>query len=101
MSFVKKIEVKYHPSPRLRKETHFGAPANEADAPGYALPGFSNSGLPEVEADAIKANPSDFAADFFGEHSSPVAVARQAEPLTGLLKGSSHQAHTAARSAQA
>ena len=103
MSFLKKIEVKHLPSPRSRAKTHFGAPVNDSDASGYAMPGFSMT-----EAGASNANASDFAADFFAEHSSPVAVDMPAQALTRfqattrLLKSSSRpQAPTAARSAQA
>jgi hypothetical protein len=97
MSFASKSDIKYHPSARLRENAHFGASVSHPDTSGYAMPRFSIT-----EAAAIQASQSEFAADFFAEHSSSVEVDMPAESLTGQLNGSSRpQAPTAARSAQA
>jgi|HubBroStandDraft_1064217.scaffolds.fasta_scaffold30591_3 hypothetical protein len=101
MSFAKKSDVKYHPSPRVRATAYFCVSVNDPDPSGYAMPGSVIS-----EVDAIQADPSDFAADFFAEHSSPAAVDTPAEPLTGakncpMCRSVRQLAPTAARSAQA
>ena len=65
MSLIKQSDVKNHLSPRYRTKIHLCQPVSQPDATGYSV----------GEPDIIKANPSNFAADFVAEHSSPGVAA--------------------------
>lgn len=76
MSLIKKSDVKNHLSPRYRTKIHLCQPVSQPDATGYSV----------AEPDIIRANQSNFAADFVAEHSSPGVAATPG----GHLPGSFH-----------
>ncbi|MGB8261046.1 MAG: hypothetical protein WCE75_11875 [Terracidiphilus sp.] len=73
MSLVKKSDVKNHLSPRFRKEIHLNQPESQPDATGFSV----------AEPAAVQAEPTEFARDFQGEHSSAGAFVPPPDPMNG------------------
>ena len=76
MSLIKKSDAENHLSPQVCSKIHLCEPVSQPDATGYSV----------AEPDIIKANPSNFTADFVAEHSS----LRVAATPGGHLPGSFH-----------
>ena len=87
MSLVKKSEIKNYLSPLFRTEIHLCLPASQPEATGCSA----------TRPDAIKANSSNFAEDFFREHTSSIAAVTAANLVTGSIH---RQSPTVSKSAQ-
>jgi len=87
MSPLKRSDVKNHLHPPFLTKIHLVESESQPDATGYSV----------AEADAIEANPSNFAEDFVTEHSSSRVAVAPTNPETG---SSSPQAPAVSKSVQ-
>jgi len=87
VSLVKKSEIKNYLSPLPLTEIRLRLPASQPEATGCSAAG----------PDAIKANSSNFAEDFFREHTSSIAAVTAANLVTGSIH---RQSPTVSKSAQ-